>query len=127
MKISRAKVKKAIVGSGGIIARICKTTGYSWAAVRDMIKADAELTEMVVNEEETVDDAAENTLITKILGGDDAVARWWLARRRSKRYGNKLDVTSDGKTIAPETMKPSEIAERVAAILAITQKKNDNG
>ena len=44
----------------------------------------------------------------------------------SGKFVDKVDVTSDGKSLAPETMKPSEIAERVAAILA-TQKKSDAG
>lgn len=33
------------------------------------------------------------------------------------RYVDNIDIKSGGKSIAPETMKPSEIAERVAVLL----------
>jgi len=99
-RISNAKIKAAIPGSGGVIARICKVSGYSWAATRDFIAADPVLAEMLRDEEETVDDMAEATVIQKIRDGDEASARWWLARRRRARFGDNVDVTSDGKAIS---------------------------
>ena len=98
-KLSRAKIKAAIPNSGGLVAVISKRAGYSWGAVRDFIRADAELAAMVQDEEETIDDMAESTVINKIKDGDDASARWWLARRRRRKYGDALDVTSGGDKI----------------------------
>jgi hypothetical protein len=98
-KLSRAKIEKAIPGSGGLIAVIAKRCGYSWGAVRDFIRADDELTAMITDEEETIDDMAESTMIDKINNGDEASARWWLARRRRNRYGDNVDVTSGGAPV----------------------------
>jgi predicted transcriptional regulator len=51
----------------------------------------------------------------------------WCIERRCLILGvdapKKTDLTSGGKSLTPETMKPSEIAERVAAIL---KEKNAN-
>jgi hypothetical protein len=91
---SRRKIKAAIPGSGGIIAEICRRTGYAWGTVRDAINSDPELLRMMRDEEETIDDIAENVVIKKITGGDETSAKWWLARRRRQRYGDNVDVTS---------------------------------
>lgn len=99
-RINRERIKAAIPGSGGIIAHIARQAGYSsWGAVRDYIRADEELAAMVRDEEETVDDLAEATVITKIKNGDEGSAKWWLARRRRERFGDNVDVTSGGEKI----------------------------
>ena len=98
-KLSKAKIRAAIQGSGGLISRICTKTGYSWGAVRNMIDADPELLALVQDEEETIDDAAESTVIKKIIDGDEQSAKWWLARRRKQKFGDAVDVTSGGKVI----------------------------
>jgi hypothetical protein len=98
-KLSRSKIRAAIPSSGGLIAVIAKRAGYSWGAVRDFIKADPELSAMIQDEEETIDDMAESTVIGKIKDGDEASARWWLARRRRNRYGDSVDVTSGGAPV----------------------------
>lgn len=93
-RISRQRIATAIPGSGGVISMIARRTGYSWHAVRDVIDADAELSRMLRDEQETVDDMAIATLITKIRDGDEAIARWWLARRRRRDFGDNVDVTT---------------------------------
>ena len=98
-RLNRRKITAAIPGSGGLVAVIAKRCGYSWGAVRDFIRADEELTAMVKDEEETIDDMAESTVISKIKDGDEASARWWLARRRRNRYGDNVDVTSGGERL----------------------------
>jgi len=98
-RISRAKLKAAIPGSGGIITRICKTTGYTWGAVRDFIRADPELAQMLADEEALIDDAAESQVLKAISEGDMQTARWWLARRRRQRYGDQVDITSGGERV----------------------------
>jgi hypothetical protein len=92
--LSKAKLKKAITNSGGIIAMICKRSGYTWMAVRDFIRDDPELAAMVKNEEETIDDMAESTVINEIKNGNEATARWWLARRRRVKFGDSMDITA---------------------------------
>ena len=98
-RLSRAKIRAAIPESGGLIARIAKAAGYSWGAVRDFIAADAELAQMVLDEENRIDDMAESAVIKKISEGDDGAARWWLARRRRAKFGDNVDVTSNGEKI----------------------------
>lgn len=97
--LSRRKIKDAIPNSGGVIARVAKKCGYSWVGVRDFIARDEELSAMMKDEEETIDDAAESTLIAKIFEGDESVARWWLARRRRNKFGDNIDVTSGGEQL----------------------------
>lgn len=104
-RLNRKKITAAIPGSGGLVAVIAKRCGYSWGAVRDFIRGDEELTAMVKDEEETIDDMAESTVISKIKDGDEASARWWLARRRRNRYGDNVDVTSGGEKIPPLIIK----------------------
>lgn len=98
-KISRSKVKKAIENSGGLIARVAKSAGYTWGAVRNLIAADEELSRMMMEESERINDAAENTIISRIMDGDDSAARWWLSRTRRAKFGDNVDVTSGGQPI----------------------------
>lgn len=98
-RISRNRLKKAIPGSGGVIAIVCKRTGYSWRSVRDAILADEELSRMMQDEAEMVNDFAELTIVEKIKGGDENSARWWLARTRRAKFGDNVDVTSGGQPI----------------------------
>lgn len=97
--LSKEKVRKAIPGSGGIISHICKVTGYSWAAVKELIDNDAVLLAAFRDEESAVDDMAEAKVIKAISEGDMQTARWWLARRRKGRYGDNLDITTGGQPL----------------------------
>jgi hypothetical protein len=98
-RVSRKRIENAIPGSGGIIRVIAGRAGYTWHTVRDVIDADAELSRMLRDEQEAVDDMAEATLIGKIRDGDESVARWWLARRRRQIFGESVDVTSGGNPL----------------------------
>lgn len=98
-RLSYKKIKAAIPGCGGIISIIVRKTGYSWGAVRDFIARYPDLVSMMEDEENTVDDMAEGTVIEDIRKGDSSVARWWLARRRRKKFGDNVDITSNGDTI----------------------------
>lgn len=94
--ISYAKVKKAIPGSGGVIARIVKKCGNNnWVSMRDFIAKNPELAEMLRTEEEGVDDKAEGNLIDRIDRGDMEISKWWLARRRRQKYGDSVDISID--------------------------------
>ena len=95
-RISRTKVKNAIPGSGGVISAIARATGYSWYGLYKFIHNDPELSEMLRNEEEIINDLAESVLVAKIRAGDETVARWWLAHRRRNVYGDNLDLTAGG-------------------------------
>lgn len=98
-RISRNRIRKAIPGSGGIISIVAQRAGYSWAAVRDAIRADEELSRMMQDEAETVNDLAELTIVEKIKGGDENSAKWWLARTRRSKFGDNVDITSGGQPI----------------------------
>lgn len=95
-RLSRAKVKKAIKDSGGVIAAIARKVGASWLAVRDFIRNDEELSTLLRDEEETIDDIAEAAVITEIRKGDTHSAKWWLARRRRNKYGDNVQVENIG-------------------------------
>ena len=96
-RINRTKIKSAIPDSGGIVAIVARKAGYSWGAVRDFIREDPELSRLMQDEAERVNDAAENTIIAKIMDGDDAAARWWLARTRRAKFGENVSVNLSGK------------------------------
>lgn len=113
-KLSRKKILNAIPGSGGIIQRVAMKAGYSWGAVNEYIKADPLLVAMMEHEEETINDLAENTIIKKIADGDEASAKWWLARRRRQRFGDNVDVTSGGKSF--EKMTDDQLLAILSAI-----------
>lgn len=78
---------------------VARKAGYSWAAVRDAIRADEELSRMMQDEAETVNDLAELTIVEKIKGGDENSAKWWLARTRRSKFGDSVDITSGGQPI----------------------------
>jgi len=101
-RISRNRIKKAIPGSGGIVMIVARKAGYSWGAVRDAIRADEELSRMMQDESETVNDVAELTIVEKIKGGDENSAKWWLARTRRTKFGDSVDITSGGQPIKIE-------------------------
>ena len=96
-RLSKAKIKAAIVGSGGIISVICRRTGYSWGAVRDFIRKNQDLSDLLDEEQQSVDDMAELTLIERIRKGDDQTAKWWLARRRRSVFGDGVNLEVTGK------------------------------
>ena len=98
--ISYARIKKSIPGSMGIIARVQKKSGYKdWKTVADFIKSHPDLLQMMESEESVVDDIAEDTLVKKMVDGDEQTARWWLARRRRQKYGDSVDITTKGESI----------------------------
>ena len=111
-RMSRAKIKAAIPNTGGIIALICKRSGYAWESVRNFIRDDPELSAMVKNEEETIDDMAESTVINEIKNGNESTARWWLARRRKVKFGDNVDITTRGESIAIAAVSP-EMLEKL--------------
>jgi len=58
--------------------------------------------------------------------GDWKASLEWLKRRRRDDWGDasKVDLSNSDGTLTPETMKPSEIAERVAALLKANESKD---
>jgi DNA-directed RNA polymerase subunit M/transcription elongation factor TFIIS len=98
-KLSRTKIKEAIPLSGGMISAVCRKCGYTWSAVRDAIKADPELVQLMTDEEERINDMAENTIIRKIQSEDERTAMWWLARKRKASYGDAIAVDVKGEII----------------------------
>ncbi len=48
-------------------------------------------------------------------------ARWYLSKLAPKRYGDKLDVTSDGQKLEP--LDPAAAAARFASIMLLAQQR----
>lgn len=59
---------------------VARKAGYSRGAVREAIRMDEELSRMMQDEAETINDYAEITLIDKIKDGDENSAKWWMAQ-----------------------------------------------
>ena len=78
---------------------VARKAGYSWGAVREAIRMDEELSRMMQDEAETINDYAEITLIDKIKDGDENSAKWWLARTRRAKFGDNVDLTTGGQPI----------------------------
>lgn len=98
-QISKEKVKKAIIGSGGLFTEIAKKSGYHREAISILIRSDPELLALVASEEAEIDDIAENNIIKKIRKGDDSNSRWWLTRRRREKFGDNIDMTTGGEKL----------------------------
>jgi len=98
-KLSRQKIKAAIVNSGGVVAVIARRSGYTWGAVKKFIDADDELRQMFDDEQNTISDAAEGNLITAIKSGETGVSMWWLSHIRRDRFGGTSDAPNNNEPI----------------------------
>ena len=119
-RVSRRKIKSAIPKSGGLISVIAERAGYAWNTVRQFINNDEELLRLVTDEEEGIDDMAESAMIVAIREHDRSAAQWWLARRRKNKFGDALDITSDGEKIGGDDDTRAEILSKLASIAAAT-------
>lgn len=100
-QFTQAQFKKAIPGSGGIIATIAKRVGCSWHTAQAYIRDVPELATMYEDEAETVDDMAESVVIKAIQRGDIASAKWWLERRRRAQFTTRVEAEVSGKDGRP--------------------------
>jgi len=86
----------AIPGTGGIISTIAKRVGCNWHTAQKYITEYATIAKAYMDECAIIDDLAVSTVMKSIKDGDVATAKWWLAKKRSKEFGDHLDVNATG-------------------------------
>lgn len=100
-QFTQEQFKKAIPGSGGIIATIAKRVGCSWHTAQSHIRDTPVLAQMYEDEANTVDDLAESVVIKHIQRGDINAAKWWLERRRRAKFATRVETELSGKDGGP--------------------------
>lgn len=99
----------AISGSGANITLIAERVGCSWNTAKKYIEEHPTVNAAYRAEEDAICDLAETVITTNIRLAakaqernriaDTGDARWWLAKKRRKEYGESLDLTTDGEKI----------------------------
>ena len=103
-QFTQEQFKKAIPGSGGIIATIAKRVGCSWHTAQTYIRDTPTLAQIYENEANTVDDLAESVVIKAMQRGDINAAKWWLERRRRAKFATRVETELSGKDGGPLTI-----------------------
>lgn len=116
MLVTEEQLLEAITDSRGIVDNIRKRLGISWETASNYIKANPEASKLLASERERVKDSCENLLIDKIEGGDEATAKWWLARMAKERgFGESLAVEATGSMPASITEQIEKIKQKYAS------------
>ena len=98
MSMSKARILKAIKGSGGIMSAIAKRLGCEWHTANKYCNKYPETKQALLDEDEGLLDLAESTVVKAIQEGDTSSARWILATKGKKRgYGDKLELSGDNE------------------------------
>ena len=93
-KYTKEYVIAAIAGSGGIVSTIAKKMGCDWTTADKYIKRWDETRQAYAEEEETVLDMTEGTILKSIKEGNTQDAKWYLSKKGKKRgYGDQVDVS----------------------------------
>jgi len=104
---------KAIQGSGAIYSTIAKRLRCDWSTAKRYIHRYEETLQAFEDEEQTVLDLCEDTIIESINAGDTQDAKWFLSKKgKARGYGDKQEVEHSGEIKLPSinivSNKPSE-------------------
>lgn len=113
-QFTQEQFKKAIPGSGGIIATIAKRVGCSWHTAHTYIHNNPAIARMYEDEANTIDDFAESVVINSMKRNDVASAKWWLERRRRGKYATKVETEVSGKDGGPIRITTIEVVHHQA-------------
>lgn len=92
LKLRKRDVKKAIEGSGGYISEIAKKLNCNWHTAKVWIDR-FDLTELVKQEDECLNDLAEMKLIENIKKGDTAAIIFRLKTKgKARGYVEKVEL-----------------------------------
>ena len=95
-KYTKEFVSEAIVGSGGIMSTIAKKLGCGWSTADKYVKKWEETRLVYAEEEETVLDMAEGTVLKSIKEGNTQDAKWFLSKKGIRRgYAEKIEEAID--------------------------------
>jgi len=143
--ITKAKFRKALEGTGGILSRVAERLGcnpntmYNWAKKH---KDDPEVQEWIENEKNVLADTAEDTIKTMMQQRLDfsvasRTAKWYLERKHPERgyRENKTMTLEGGQTpihVKNENILPIESLDlpldvRKQLLAAIEEKENEKG
>jgi predicted transcriptional regulator len=104
-RITKTNFKKAMDGSGGILAHIAKKLGVGRSAVTQYVQRHKDVQELLKEEEESINDLAESKLIQKINEGNTKMIKFRLVTKaRNRGYIEKQEVEYTGE-IRPTTIK----------------------
>lgn len=121
-KLTNEQVKEALVNSRGLTTLAADALGVDWKTIMRYIKASQALQDVVLVSRHKRSQFAKSKLDEAIMRGESWAVMFTLKNKTDPDGEftgemNRHDVTSNGETLQPETMKPSEIAARVAALL----------
>jgi len=122
-KYGKARIKQAVVGSGGLKTVIAKRLGCSRTTLNKYIEELPDIAEWVGDEDCLLGDTAENQLALQIKEGNLTAIIFYLKTKQQKRgYIEKTQVdntSSDGSMSADSrAATPEEVASITEEILA---------
>ena len=98
-KINKTKFKKAMEGSGGILANIARKLNVSRSAVTQFVQKHEDIRDLLIQEDENINDLAEAKLITKLNEGDmQAIKFRLITKAKSRGYVERQEVEHSGET-----------------------------
>ena len=117
-KASADDVIAAIPGTGGVKMAIARRLGVDRHSVDAYIRRWPSVARAYKDECESTCDIAEGLLLQAIEGGDTSTAKWWLAKKRRREYGESIDISikplekmSDDELLAIIEQRPAELGE----------------
>lgn len=106
-KITKAQLKEAIKGSGGIHNVICRKLGIGVSTLKNKLKAHPELAHLISEEKQNIRDYAMSIVIDAIVNKKDLkTAKWYLGMESSRLHGETGAVTSDLEVSIKEVSLP---------------------
>ena len=94
-KLTKTVIRKAIVGSGGLISTIAQRLNVSRPTVNNYIQRYPELEQLVLDERENILDFTESKLIKKINEEESWAIKFMLSTQgRPRGYGKHMDVVT---------------------------------
>jgi hypothetical protein len=87
---------EAIRGSGGIMSTIAQRLGCGWHVASRAVKKYESTKQAYLDEEETVLDMAESTILQSIKDKDQQSAKWYLSTKGRRRgYSTNVNISGE--------------------------------
>ena len=96
-KINKTKFKKAMEGSGGILANIARKLNVTRQAVSQFVQKHEDIRDLLAQEDENINDLAEAKLVTKLNEGDMTAIKFRLTTKGKNRgYVERQEIQNSG-------------------------------
>src|SRR4051812_47150461 len=96
-KLTLARAEQAIADARGVVSVAARMTGVNRRTFYRFMNEHPRLRQAQVEAEEVVTDAALNVVVDAIMKDrDSSMARWWLEKRMSDRFGNRAEGVGAG-------------------------------